>query len=235
MTTIPTRAKYPAGDVTGHPDVLGYTDQKADANQRDRLECGEYTRWVRQRGNAGDVPPHLITTRRTTMFSLKNAKAKLVNLNLRAELHGDKHVLATDLTIEATVSNDVLSEFHPSLKSALYEKADDAQGELLDEPGRLTALKFSNLGQPLKWNAELKGYQTTVHYGIGGDSDINMIECEVDSFKFECKDGGSVGVKFRVIAHPTEEQVGKLSGLIQSDIELTLLPPEEQQELKEAA
>jgi hypothetical protein len=162
------------------------------------------------------------------MFSLKNAKAKLSNVNLRSELHGDKHVLATDLTIEATVSNDVLSEFHPALKSAMYEKADDAQGELLDEPGRLTALKLPNLAQPLKWNAELEGYETTVHYGIGGESDITMIECEVDSFKFECKDGGSVTIKFRVIAHPSEEQVGKLSGMIQSEIDISLVPPEEQ-------
>jgi hypothetical protein len=167
------------------------------------------------------------------MFSLKNAKAKLSNVNLRSELHGDKHVLATDLTIEATLSNDVLSEFHPSLKSAMYEKADDAQGELLNEPGRLTALRFANLGQPLKWNAELKGYETVVHYGIGDESDIHMIECEVDSFKFECKDGGSVGIKFRVIAHPSEEQVGKLSGMIQSEINMSLTPPEEQEEQQE--
>jgi hypothetical protein len=169
------------------------------------------------------------------MFTFKNQKAKLSNINLRSEKHGEEGVLAIDLGIEATVSNDTLSEFHHSLKSAFYEKGDDAQKELLDEPGRLTKLKFPNLGQPIKWDQEFEGYEATVHLGIGGPSDVVMTECKVDSFRLDCKDGGSVGIKFRVLAHPSQEQVGKLSGLIQSDIELTLLPPEEQQELAKAA
>ena len=162
------------------------------------------------------------------MLSLVNQKAKLANLNLRAELHGDEHVTAADLTIEATVSNDTLSEFHPSLKSAFYQKADEAQGELIADPGHLPATKFPNLGMPIKWEQTLEGYQVTVHLGIGGPSDVVLDDCKVDSFRFDCKDGGSVGIKFRVQAHPSAEQIGKLSGLIQNDIELTLLPPEEQ-------
>ena len=171
------------------------------------------------------------------MFGLQQQKAKLSNVNLRSELHGDEHKLAVDLTFEATVSNDVLIEFHPSLKSALYEKGDDVQGELLDDKTYLPALRFTNLGMPLKWNSELKAYEVVIHHGIGGPSDIKMIDCQVDSFRFDCKDGGSVGVKFRVIAHPTQQQVGVMSGMIQQDIDISLTPVEEQQqeELAEAA
>lgn len=171
------------------------------------------------------------------MFSLEKQKAKLANLNLRAELHGEEHVTAADLTIKATVSNDTLSEFHPSLKSAFYQKGDEAQGELIDDPGHLPAIKFPNLGQPLKWDQTFEGYETTVHFGIGGPSDVVLTDCKVDSFKFDCKDGGSIEIMFRIQAHPSAEQIGKLSGLIQNDIELSLLPPEAQgqDELKEAA
>lgn len=173
------------------------------------------------------------------MLSLSNQKAKLANLNLRAELHGEEKETAADLTIEATVSNDTLSEFHPSLKSAFYQKADEAQGELIADPGHLPATKFPNLGMPLKWEQSLEGYQVTVHFGIGGPSDVVLDDCKVDTFRFDCKEGGSVGIKFRVQAHPSAEQIGKLSGLIQNDIELTLLPPEEQgqqeEEYEEAA
>lgn len=173
------------------------------------------------------------------MFGLKEQKAKLSNVNLRSELHGDEHKLAVDLSFEAVVSNDVLSEFHPSLKSALYVKGDDVQGELLKDASHLPAIRFDNLGMPLKWNVEMKGYEVVIHHGIGGPSDIKMIDCQADTFRFDCKDGGSVGVKFRVIAHPTQEQVGIMSGMIQQDIDISLTPPEEQvqqqQELGKAA
>jgi hypothetical protein len=169
------------------------------------------------------------------MFSLNEAKAKLSSLNLRAELHGEDKHPAADLGIEASVSNDILSELHPSLKSAFFKKADEAQGELIEDPSHLTALKFPNIGQPLKWDQEFQGYETIVHFGIGGPSDVVLRDCKVDSFKIECKEGGTVGIKFRIQAHPSQEQVGKLYELIQSEIDLTLLPPEEQEELKEAA
>jgi len=58
------------------------------------------------------------------MFSLKNQAAKLTNVNPRAELHGQDKKLAVDLKFEIKVSNDVLSEFDPSLKGSLYKKAD---------------------------------------------------------------------------------------------------------------
>jgi hypothetical protein len=167
------------------------------------------------------------------MFSLNSWKTKLINLNLRAELHGDKPVTAVDMTMETHVGNDVLNQFDPELKTSLYRKADDPQGELLTDAGHMTALRFVNLVQPMKWDAELEGYIATVHYGIGEESDITMTDCEVDSFKFDCKEGGSVAIKYRVIAHPSEEQIGKLSGMIATDIEFSLTPPEEQGEQQE--
>ena len=63
------------------------------------------------------------------MFSLANQAAKLVNVNPRAELHGADKKLAVDLKFEIKVSNDVLSEFDPSLKGSLYKKADDGEYE----------------------------------------------------------------------------------------------------------
>ncbi len=163
------------------------------------------------------------------MFSLHNAKLKLVHVNPRPELHGADTVLAVDIKLEQTTSNDVLSEFHPSLKSALYQKADDAQGELLDDPGHLTALKFPNMS-PFGLSDSYQGYSLTVHYGIGGESDIQMAECEVDHFKFAPKEGGSVTVTMRIIAHPKADDLGKLCSMLQQEIEVTLLPPEEQEE-----
>ena len=147
--------------------------------------------------------------------------------------------MAVDLKFNIKVSNDVLSEFHPSLKSALYEKADESSGQaaLIDEPGHLPSLKFPQLS-PLKWDWEGAGYATIVHWGVSGKDDILMIQTEIDNFKFECQDGGTVGVSFRVIVHPEPVELGRLCEMIQQEVSLSLEPPsaeeQYQQQLKDA-
>lgn len=160
------------------------------------------------------------------MFSLQNQNAKLTSVNPRAELHGTDKKLAVDLKIEIKVSNDVLSEFDPSLKSAIYRAADAGEGDLLSgEPGVLPKLKFPLLGS-LKWDKKLAGYEAVIHYGVSGSQDIHLIECEVDQFRFDCQDGGTVVVSFRVIAHPESAELGRLCEMIQTEIEMSLIEPE---------
>lgn len=170
------------------------------------------------------------------MFSLANQAAKLTSVNPRAEIHGQDHVMAADLKFEIKVGNDVLSEFDPSLKSSLYKKADGPQGELIQEAGRLPSLKFPLMGT-VKWGTEFSGYEVVVHYGVSGKGDIRLLTCEVDQFRFDCQDGGTVVVGFRVIAHPEAVELGRLCEMIQQEVELSLIEPteEQQQELKEAA
>ena len=64
------------------------------------------------------------------MFSLDRKTVKLVNVNPRAEKHGDENALACDLKFEIRASNDVLSEFHHSLKSALYKEPDQGTSRI---------------------------------------------------------------------------------------------------------
>ena len=161
------------------------------------------------------------------MFSLQEQTVKLINVNPRTELHGDEHVLAVDLTLETKSSNDVLSEFDASLKSALYRKADASSsqaGLLDDEPGYLPSLKFPLMG-PVKYGWEGVGYDATVHYGISGKDNVVLSGTKVDSFRFECCEGGTVVTKFRVIAHPKTEDIGRLAESIQQEITLSLVPP----------
>lgn len=159
------------------------------------------------------------------MFYLTAAKAKLENVNPRAELHGDDHALAVDLKISVSLGNDVLSEFDPGLKTALYWKGESGQGELIEEPGHLPALRFPEMG-PVRWSKELAGYTMTVHVGVSGDSNIILGDCSVDKFIFEPQEGGSVVVSFRIQAHPDSMTLGPLCELIQQDVEMSLTPPE---------
>lgn len=161
------------------------------------------------------------------MFELTNQSAKLSSVNPRAELHGTDKVTACDLHFEIKVPNDVLSYFDPSLKSSLYRAPDanDSQGELIDDPMHLPVLRFPQMGA-VKWGKEFAGYELHIPFGISGQADIELGECSVDKFKFDCQDGGTVIVGFRVIAHPSEGDLGRLCGMIQQDVEVSLVPPE---------
>ena len=165
------------------------------------------------------------------MLEFTRQKSKLDSVNPRAELHGTDTKLATDLKFSMKVSNDVLSFFDPSLKSALYKPNDAAQGQLINEPGHLPSLKFPLMGS-IKWGKEFAGYTLVVHYGVSGKEDIALSECEVDGFKFDCQDGGTVGVSFRVICHPDLDDMGRLCELIQREVDITLEPPSAEQELQ---
>lgn len=169
------------------------------------------------------------------MLALNNQTAKLANLNIRAELHGDTTKVATDLKFEIKVPNTMLDEFDPALLSALYRAPDesDSQGELpVNDPNYLPKLKFPQMGA-IKWDWKGAGYAVTVHYGVSGKQDVLMLQSEVDGFRFDCQDGGTVAISFRVAAHPQPEEIGLLSELIQSEVSITLEPPSAEDLLKQ--
>lgn len=166
------------------------------------------------------------------MFTLENQKAKLINVNPRAEKHGDENALACDLKFEIRTSNDVLSEFHHSLKSAFYKEPD--QGNLIDEPDTLSQLKFPDMG-PISYGMELVGHELVVHYGIGGKSDLSIDDCRVNHFRLHPQEGGTVIVTFRVQGNPSEHVIGKLCSMIQEEIDISLTAPGESQLDLEAA
>lgn len=155
------------------------------------------------------------------MFELDRTSVKLSSVNARAELHGDKRVPAFDLKFEYAADNGVLAQFAPDLRSALYKRPED-QEDLID-PDRLSVLKYGKMGA-FRWDLTGKGYSLVVHYGIGGPSDITL-DADIDGFKLLPQNGGTVIVMFRAVVHPKEEQVGRLCGFIQQNVEITLTPP----------
>jgi hypothetical protein len=160
------------------------------------------------------------------MFQLTDHKAKLTNVNPRAEMHGDQPKPAFDLMIEAACPNTVLNSFHPELRAMLYKTNEnpDLADQVTDSDGQ-TSLRLPKLGS-LKWDQEYAGYAVTVDYGMGGDSNIVLSDVKVDKFKFTAQEGGTVIVCCRIIAHPDEKVIGPLCNFIQRDIVLSITPPE---------
>lgn len=157
------------------------------------------------------------------MFSLLNQNVKLTNFNPRAELHGEKPEPAADLTLEANISNDMLAEFHESLKSLLYMR--DAQSDI--DPNHLTKLRIPRMGT-FPYEEEIVGATVTIHHGISAKSDLILGGCMVNNFKLTAQEGGTVAVRFRVQAHPDEKQMGRLAMMIGTTIEVSVVPPSEE-------
>jgi hypothetical protein len=161
------------------------------------------------------------------MFELSKTKVKLNNVNPRAELHGEDHRIAVDLSISASLPKDILKMFSGELCDFLYTLSDDP--DLIEQADitEATQPRFPFM-HPIKWDKEFRGFKVIVDYGLGGDSNLELFLTTIDKFVFEPLNGGTVNVKFRIIAHPDSETVGLLCDRIQQDIEITIEAPEPQ-------
>jgi hypothetical protein len=164
------------------------------------------------------------------MFSLKNQRAKLCNVNCKPELHGEYHVTATCLTIEFKAPNVILNDFDPELMPSLYRKASEgAQETLID--GHLPELKFPLLG-PLNYGWEGAGYHAMIEYGATGNN-IQLPMSDLDNFRFEPADGGTVAIKFRVVCKTDALNNGRLIDMQQQEININLEPPSADEQLQQ--
>lgn len=164
------------------------------------------------------------------MFKLNQQRAKLSSVNPRAELHGEETNLACDLKFSFTTSNTKLDEFDKNLRPALFDLPHEGyeedladQGTERDEDYR-PVIRFPDLGK-INWGYKGAGYRLTIHQGYSGNEDVNLIDCQIDKFKFDAEAGGSVEIEFRVIAHPNSEEVGEICELLQQEVDISLEPP----------
>lgn len=169
------------------------------------------------------------------MFDLNKKGCTLAHINLRDEKHGDDNVLAVDLKFQGDFTGDILAEFGADLRDCLFKMAEG--GDLADQASDTpTQLRFPQMIQPLKFDAEITGAKVTIEYGLG---DLVLPICNVNNFKVECHDGGTVRVTFRVQAKPTGEQLAKISSLLASSATISIESPraanDDQQALQEAA
>ncbi|MDB5813511.1 MAG: hypothetical protein JWN23_628 [Rhodocyclales bacterium] len=156
---------------------------------------------------------------------LESRSAILQSFTARTEHHGPELESRSTLRFSLDVSNDILSEIHPSLRHMIYEKEVDAQEELLDVP--LTKLRIPQLkpNYPLKSDWKGIGYEMKMDVGVSGHDDVNLDLCNIDKFIYEPKEGGTVNIKFNVACDPSEKDVGTIYSLMGKEVTLSLTPP----------
>jgi Ca2+-binding RTX toxin-like protein len=161
------------------------------------------------------------------MFEHAKQSVKLVKVSIPMENHGKDYKMATVLTIQANMPNTTLRHFGAGLLEAIYRKAEpeEESEDLASDPDALNALRYPKMSG-FDWDVEGTGYTATVAYGIGGTSDIEMIDAKVGSFHIQPMQGGTIQVSYNVTAHPDELSVGRLGSMQKGAIDLTLTAPD---------
>lgn len=160
-------------------------------------------------------------------------QVKLIKASTPMENHGKDFVLAVVLTIEAAISSQSLRQFDAVLCDSLYREADkEDDTDLITEPTGPTVRRFPKMSA-FEWGYEGSGYALIVDYGLGGESDIELVDAKVNSFTITPLEGGTVTVKFNVVIHPEALDVGRLCEMQKRNIDITLTapPPETVQQL----
>lgn len=170
------------------------------------------------------------------IFKLKDQSVLIVDVNPRVEIHGTENKLAADIKLSMKVLNHFLDRFDKDLRTALFWRAPTDAGENEDlvneaDPSLLPNIRFKQMNTSFSWDFKGAGYRFVVPSVLGKD-DLVLIQCDIDKVQFEIQEGGSVIVVFRVVAHPNDEDMGHLCGLMKQEVELTLEPPSPEEQMR---
>jgi hypothetical protein len=153
-------------------------------------------------------------------------KAKIVHINARSEMHGDKLVPAIDVRLEVDLPNsDALPAYAHDLLDALYDRsAVSAQASIPDISPVATHLRFPQLG-PLKWKDVTLHDELTIDYGLGDKSNVVLRQVKCHRHALTLKEGGTVTVTYTAsAANVTEQVLGRLGVRVQHDVHVLLSP-----------
>lgn len=164
-------------------------------------------------------------------FELPNGtRIHVAKATPRKECHGDDLVQAISLRLSWTTTNDSLEKLHPNLKAMLFWKtpSEEAQERIDGVPEITPNLRVPTVATPLSISAEYSGYQLTIDHGIDESSALQLYQCEMDKFKVDPKEGGSVTISWSLSSNKsvTPELVGALCGLEGEEVTVELTAPE---------
>ncbi|WP_050466334.1 hypothetical protein [Herbaspirillum chlorophenolicum] len=158
------------------------------------------------------------------MFQLDTKMVKVTSLNFRKEKDekGDEHGVC-DIGFSAPMENEVLDHFNPLYRPAFYTGDDQAD---MVSGARLPHLKFAF--PRFSHKGSLEGYTFLAHIGAGGPSEVKLNDSVINKVYFQLQDKGAVGMDFIVRARTHPADVGKLSELLDTEVQISLVPPDEQ-------
>lgn len=166
------------------------------------------------------------------MFELESpTKAKLVDVVVLSQKNRQPDDNpGAKLTLSIDLPSDSLVLFDGHLRGYLFEKTTAPQGSI----DGLASEQLTGIGKrigTMKWTHDMAGYELIVDLGIGAASGLTISDCQLSGWRLTPKEGSAFTVKVNVeSADVSEAAFGKLAKLKSRDIEITLTPPQVQQE-----
>jgi hypothetical protein len=144
---------------------------------------------------------------KAVQFSLDSRMLKIEHLNVRQEKHGpDEEVNAVDILLRLDGDSGILSELHPSLRSALFEPD-------------FSKLKFPALQGELKWSTEVKDADLVIQRG---SKNPMTIAGKADKFKIVVQEGGSCSILFSFAHQLDGKELDVLASMLGKTVEASL-------------
>jgi hypothetical protein len=162
------------------------------------------------------------------MFTVSNQLCKIVSVTNVSEKHGKDRVPALSIGLYLVGSGSMLDQFDAALRPMLYRKPQPTPGGLPLEydDNELTELRFPFM-RNLAWDRKYAGYLLRFRIGASGADDVLLAECGLKDIRFVAQEGGSVGIAFKVTAHPNNEiDHGRIATRLQQEIFIDLTPPD---------
>ncbi|CAG4900500.1 hypothetical protein [Paraburkholderia saeva] len=160
------------------------------------------------------------------MFTVSNHLAKIVSCTNVSEKHGKDRVTAISIGLYLVGPQDLLDAFDSALVTTLWRRPQPKPGDLPMDRTNFTELRFPFM-RNLAWDRKYAGYLLRFHIGATGADDVLLAECGLKDIRFVAQEGGSVGVGFKVTAHPKDEiDHGRIATRLQQEIFIDLTPPE---------
>lgn len=167
------------------------------------------------------------------MFSVTDQLAKIVSCTNVSEKHGKERVPALSIGFYLVGPSRTLDQFDAALRTMLYRKPQPAPGDLPleDTNEELSELRFPFM-RNLAWDRKYSGYLLRIHIGATGSEDVLLADCGLKDIRFAAQEGGSVGIGFKITAHPKDEiDHGKVATRLQQEMIITLSPPDKMPDL----
>jgi len=171
---------------------------------------------------------------------IERAMAKVTSVTPIMEKHGKKKKRpAHSIIFEFSMSNTILDRmddhglrnaFYCARESASVDKRGQTQIDTSSVSDGVSKLRFPWWSQWIDVPGELVGWVITLHTGNTERSHIVLDEAKVSSFQVLPKDLAVTLVKCKVIVHPTAHEKGKIDELLQTDVPVSIMPPETMQQ-----
>lgn len=162
------------------------------------------------------------------MFTVEDHDAKLVNLNTRAEKHGETTKPAADIKVDMVMPHTGIACFGDSFQEFLFREPGAGESRVpdlkLDGGDKRTKVRNPEV-KKLPLDVEYDGYTVVISVGLRSSKPVEMTDCRVRGFTLEALDGGAVKITFTISGYPNKDQIGSLFDWQRRDINVTLRRP----------